>query len=402
MKLPTYPWAFVPRFRRNGFGWRSQPAIQRVKEAVAEIKKIAKTDSVLGGEGAVIFLEKVVPAIEQVDSSSGAMGTAVRNAMVAMVPIIAQAEVDEQHRGKWLERIWKAYQEDGYGYLDDLGEVWGEICGTREKASEWADRLIDSVRAHWKERRPGGYYHGVSACLSSLFKAERYEELLALLEGAPHTFWHYHRFGFLALGRISGKEAAMAFAEKCRHINDQHLIDQDCEEYLLSIGEMDEAYQRYAMRSNRASTHINTFRAVVKKYPRKDPTVVLMDLIESTPGQEGKWFATARQLGFRDLALHLAGKSPCDPHTLNRAARDTVVDDPEFAMGVAMASLHWLCQGYGYEITGMDVLSAYRLAIQGAEQTGRLDQVKQQITALVTGKDRDCKFVRDILTPHLR
>ncbi|MBF0615095.1 MAG: hypothetical protein HQL92_08070, partial [Magnetococcales bacterium] len=36
-------------------------------------------------------VEKVVPAIKQVDSSSGAMGTAVRNAMLAMVPLIAQA-----------------------------------------------------------------------------------------------------------------------------------------------------------------------------------------------------------------------------------------------------------------------------------------------------------------------
>jgi hypothetical protein len=40
-------WEFKPRFRRRAFGWRSQPAIQRVKEAVAEIKKVARTDAAL-------------------------------------------------------------------------------------------------------------------------------------------------------------------------------------------------------------------------------------------------------------------------------------------------------------------------------------------------------------------
>ena len=32
-------WTFAPRFRRNAFGWRSQPALARVKEAVSEIKE---------------------------------------------------------------------------------------------------------------------------------------------------------------------------------------------------------------------------------------------------------------------------------------------------------------------------------------------------------------------------
>lgn len=61
-----HKWEFAPRFRRNSFGWRSQPAIARVKEAVAEIKKAARMDPILGGEGAVLFLEKVSPALEHV------------------------------------------------------------------------------------------------------------------------------------------------------------------------------------------------------------------------------------------------------------------------------------------------------------------------------------------------
>ena len=49
MKPDTHRWAFKARFRRHAFGWKSQPAIGRVKEAVAEIKKVARRDPVLAG-----------------------------------------------------------------------------------------------------------------------------------------------------------------------------------------------------------------------------------------------------------------------------------------------------------------------------------------------------------------
>ena len=70
-KSERHRWQFAARFRRNAFGWRSQPAIQRVREAVSEIKRVARRDPVLGAEGSVLFLEKVSGALEQVDSSSG-------------------------------------------------------------------------------------------------------------------------------------------------------------------------------------------------------------------------------------------------------------------------------------------------------------------------------------------
>lgn len=46
-------WEFAPRFRRAAFGWRSQPAITRIKEAVAEIKKVARKEPTLAAKGAV-------------------------------------------------------------------------------------------------------------------------------------------------------------------------------------------------------------------------------------------------------------------------------------------------------------------------------------------------------------
>jgi hypothetical protein len=35
-KAEPHKWEFKARFRRHPFGWKSQPAIQRIKQAVAE------------------------------------------------------------------------------------------------------------------------------------------------------------------------------------------------------------------------------------------------------------------------------------------------------------------------------------------------------------------------------
>jgi hypothetical protein len=70
-RAEPHKWAFKARFRHHAFGWKSQPAIQCVKEAVAEIKKVGCKDPVLAAEGAVAFLERLSPALEHIDSSSG-------------------------------------------------------------------------------------------------------------------------------------------------------------------------------------------------------------------------------------------------------------------------------------------------------------------------------------------
>jgi len=111
-------WVFTSRFRRRAFGWKSRPAVERVGQALSEIRRVARTDSALAAEGAVLFLERVAPALEQVDSSSGAIGAAVNKAIRQLVPIIAAAPADIVTRNRWLERLWEAYQEDEIPYLD--------------------------------------------------------------------------------------------------------------------------------------------------------------------------------------------------------------------------------------------------------------------------------------------
>jgi hypothetical protein len=47
-----------------------------------------------------LFLAKLAPAIEQVDSSSGGIGSAVNRAIETLVPIIAKADVSRLVRDK--------------------------------------------------------------------------------------------------------------------------------------------------------------------------------------------------------------------------------------------------------------------------------------------------------------
>jgi len=220
-KSAVHKWTFARRFRRHAFGWRSQPAVLRVREAVSEIQKVARKDPILAASGAVRFLEKVSPALEHVDSSSGAIGTAVNHAIEACASIIAKAPVDDRTRDQWLDRLWEAHENDGIPYIEHLGDYWGELCASRERASAWADRLISTVEMVWNPNtKPGGYFHGTIACLSALFHAGRHAELLALLEIAPYSMWHYRQWGVKALAAMGTRAEAIRYAEASRGLND--------------------------------------------------------------------------------------------------------------------------------------------------------------------------------------
>jgi hypothetical protein len=400
----TYKWEFKTRFRRHAFGWKSQPAITRIKEAIKEIKTIARKESAIAAEGAVIFFERISPAIEHVDSSSGSIGSAVYNAIEQLVPIIAAAPVDTGTRSKWLERLWEAHAADQMPYIEQLADHWGDLCASKAMASIWADRLIETVRLICgPESRPGDYFHGTSACLSALLKAERYEELFELLSESRLKHWTYQEYAVRAMAAQGRSAEAVEHAEKCRGIiNTSGMsVSRVCEEILLASGEIDTAYSRYAIDANTGTSHLATYRAIAKKYPHIAPDDILTDLIATTPGDEGKWFAAAKDLGKFDLAIDLASKSPCDPRTLTRASRDYVDTEPLFAMHAGLAALYWLIQGYGYEITGLDVLSAYSETMKAAEMAGHVDEVVRRLKLSLEGKNAQSTVVQ-ILSERLR
>jgi hypothetical protein len=221
-KMPsTHPWAFRARFRRDAFGWKSQPAIMRVREAVAEIKKVARREPLVAADGAVLFLERVSPALTHVDSSSGAIGSAVNRAIEELVPIIAGAPADERTREGWLERLYAAHAADQIPYIEILGEFWGELCATREIASWWADREVGITRnALSPDPKMRGHYHGTTACLAALFQAERFAEILDLLE--TEKFWSYKRWAVKALAAMGNKSEAIRLAESSRGVDQRY------------------------------------------------------------------------------------------------------------------------------------------------------------------------------------
>ncbi len=317
------------------------------------------------------------------DSSSGAIGSAVNRAIVELVAVIADAPAERLTREAWLDRLWAAHEADAIPYIETLSDYWGELCGSKELASEWADGLVGITRMVLSpDPKVRGYFHGASACFSALFRAERYAEIIDILR--TETFWHYAQWAVKAHAARGENAEAIGCAESLRGPwTPDGAVDRACEEILISLGYIDEAYERYGRVANRRGTYLATFRAVSKKYPHKEPSEILADLAAHTPGEEGKWFAAAKEARLYDLALELARQSPCDPRTLVRAARDYAAREPAFAVEAGLLALHWIVEGHGYEITGRDVLGVFTHTMRAAEASGTTAETSERIRILV-------------------
>ena len=99
--------------------------------------------------GAVILLEKLSPALEQVDSSSGAIGSAVNRAVDALVPIIAKANVDRRHGRPGWSACGKPSGRRNSVHRVPRGRL-GRMCATPELAISWADQFLPLVELVWR------------------------------------------------------------------------------------------------------------------------------------------------------------------------------------------------------------------------------------------------------------
>ncbi len=395
-KIAPQKWDFQARFRRGAFGWRGTAlASKRITEALSEINRAARSDPLLAAQGAVVLISRLSPALENIDSSSGAIGGAVNRAIVKLVRIIADAPADETTRSAWLERLWEAFNADLMPYIETLGDYWGELCVTKALAAQWADRLLPIVQTSFRDR--GSYFGGTTPCLSALLKAERYGELLDLIERAPFVWWPYRQWGFHALVAQGKRADALRYAEQSRSetADSGAKIARACEELLLRSGMAEEAYRRYAIAAVAyESTYIARFRSLAKKYPSVAPATLLADLVASTPGESGKWFAAAKSAALFDEAIAIANRSPTDPKTLSRAARDHVGDQPRFALEASLSALHWFGRGYGFDVTSLDIIEAYRHGLRAAESLERAAEFRTRAAAVIENGD---PFLRNAL-----
>ena len=179
---------------------------------------MARTDPALAGEGAVLLLEELSPAVNQIDSSSGALGNATNGVVERMVPLIAAAPVPRRVREKWPEPPLKAIQDDDPPYIETLGEHWGALCADRALASQWADQLLPLVRLVLAGRRSGTYAYSKSGtlCYSALFDAGRFDDLLAVPALDPKPYWHDQQWAAKALAARGDVDGAVNLMEGLR------------------------------------------------------------------------------------------------------------------------------------------------------------------------------------------
>ena len=314
-----HTWGFKRYLRANAFGWSSSPlACKRLGEATKDVMGIAKHNPVLAGDGGVALCERIWPAFQSVDSSTGALGTAVNKATAEMVSLLIGAPASDDVRRRWLDSLFKAAQEDGVDYLCNLRESWGRLCGSPNLAGEWADHTLSVVQRTFSEREAFAYTSCDSICLSCLLESGRYDDMRSLLDLARTRFWHSEKYWAEALKRQRQVDDALAYAESLlkESINDGRFIVQFCEALLIEAEHEEEAYKRYALMLQTEPTYLNRYRAIKRRYPNRDPRGILLDLIGVDDEDEpGHWFAAAFRSGYADIALDCAQQGVVDPKT---------------------------------------------------------------------------------------
>jgi hypothetical protein len=382
-RKPVHKWAFKPGMRAGAYSWRSSAkAIERLKSASAEIRAVNRADPVTAADGVVALAARIWPAFEHIDTSSGALGTAVRRTLDDLVPILIAAPADEKTRAKWLEQLREAIEDDGVDYLAPIADRFGEIAVFPALKNLHADRDLDLIQSAWSDWDRYAHVRTSTLTLSCLLEVGRYDELLALLASKKTRLWFDDKFGAEALLRQGREDEALAYAEALlqgdRQTWGHHDICRFCEAILVRQGKADEAYRRFGLPTAAGNTWLAMWRDLVKRYPDRDARALLEDLI-ALHGRKGKWFAAAKTATYFDIALDCAADHEAAPATLIRAARDFAIKEPAFAAEVALRAVEHLLAGRGYEPSPFDVDEAVDHLMTAAR---RIDRQDWAITAL--------------------
>jgi hypothetical protein len=389
----THKWAFKPGMRAGAYSWRSSAkAIERLKSASAEIRAVARTDPVTAAEGVIALAQRIWPAFEHIDTSSGALGSAVNRTLEDLLPILIKAPADEKTRAKWLEQLRAAIVDDGVDYLAPISDRFGEIAAFPALMNQHADHDLELTRAAWSDHEQFSHVTTATLTLSCLLEAGRHDELLALLALKKTRLWFDEKFGAEALLRQGREDDALAFAESLLKEDRREWGYQDiarfCETILVRQGREEDAYRRFGLPSASGNTYLAMWRDLVKRYPDLDARRILIDLIESH-GSKGKWFAAAKTAKYLDIALDCAAHPDAAPATLIRAARDFTIKEPAFAMQVGLHAIAHLLAGRGYESSPLDIDEAVAHVMAASARIEQGDWVLQQLERLAANAATD-------------
>jgi hypothetical protein len=379
----VHKWAFKPGMRTGAYSWKSSAkAIERLKSASSEIRAVARTDPITAAEGVIALAQRIWPAFEHIDTSSGALGNAVDRTLKELLPVLIDAPADEKTRAKWLEQLRDAILDDGVDYLAPIAERFGQIAAFPSLMNLHADRDLDMIEAAWSDHASFAHITTGTLTLSCLLEAGRYDELLTLLARKTTHLWFDEKFGAEALLRQGRDDEALAYAEALLKDDRRQWgyfeIAQFCERILVGQGREEVAYRRFGLPSVSGNTYLAMWRDLVKRYPEIDARRILEDLIE-TQGAKGKWFAAAKTARFLDIALDCAAHFDAAPATLIRAARDLKLKEPAFAAQVALHAIRHLVEGRGYEPAPIDIDDAVEHLMVAAT---RIDQAEWALQEL--------------------
>jgi hypothetical protein len=389
----THKWAFKPGMRAGAYSWKSSAkAIDRLKSASSEIRAVARTDPTGAAEGVIALAQRIWSAFEHIDTSSGALGNAVRRTLEDLLPILIEAPADEKTRAKWLEQLREAIEDDGVDYLAPIADRFGQIAAYRQLMNLHADRDLDMIRAAWADHARFSHVTTATLTLSCLLEAERYDELMALLGLKKTSLWFDMKFGAEALLRQGREDEALAFAEALLKDDGRQWGHQDiaqfCEGILARQGRGEDAYRRFGLPSASGNTYLAMWRDLVKRYPDLDARKILVDLIESH-GSKGKWFAAAKTAKYLDLALDCAAQSDAAPATLIRASRDFAIKEPAFAAQVGLHAITHLLAGRGYEPSPLDIDEAVSHVMAASARIGQGEAVLRELQRLAANAATD-------------
>ncbi|WP_323037740.1 hypothetical protein [Pararhodobacter sp.] len=382
----THKWAFKPGMRAGAYSWKSSTkAVERLKSVSAEIRAVARTDPTTAAEGVIALAQRIWPAFEHIDTSSGALGNAVSRTLEELLPILIEAPADEKTRAKWLEQLRDAIEDDGVDYLAPIADRFGQIAAYPALMNLHADCDLDMIREAWSDHARFSHVTTGTLTLSCLLEARRYDELLALLSVQRTRIWFHEKFGAEALLRQGREDEAFAYAEALlkddRRQWGHFEIAQFCERILVRKGREKEAYRRFGLPTASGNTYLAMWRDLVKRYPDIDARGILEDLIE-TQGSRGKWFAAAKTAKYLDIALECAAHPDAAPATLIRAARDFAIKEPAFAAQVGLFAIGHLLAGHGYEPSPLDIDEAVTHVMAAAKRIGQGDRVLREVQRL--------------------